>query len=522
MRSLRPALLGVLLCTPATIAAQFAPLTVPRGRFAVEIRTASEVWDERFLAGTRRPAGHDFTRGALDASFFPAFAPADERLARLSGLNGSLLNLGGHSAIQITSMREFGLGVSVGVTSRLTLFGLVPIRRVRVQTQATFDPEGGSSGFNPADPTFGTPAGLNAAVAFFAQFDAAIAALADRLASGTWDNDPVTRALAESTLQESEQVRDDLLALLLTPATRSPFLPLAGSPLGAAVLSRIGALQQRFSQSLGVPGFTLQPALPGQGLTQADFDRFLTAADGPVAGSLLAPTIQTLGDIEMGAAILLGERAVGPEQALAWRSALQAVVRLRTSQLDNPDRFYDLGTGDRQPDVELRLVTDLGRGRAAIRLTGSYNLQLPGNQLRRVGPPSQPIQYADRLAAVRKDPGDVIGVSVLPGYRFTPRFAFVTGVEWWRRGADAFEWLADQPPIPGVDPDLLAEESAASAVVVRGGLTWSHPGGGRGGVGRAPLDASVTWERVMAAGGEGRVPRSEVVRATLRLYGRVW
>jgi len=512
--------LAALAAAPAVQAAQFAPLTIPRGQIALEIRSSFASWDRRFLDGRSQPLGTDFSRAMLGSEFFPALVGAEERLARISGLPAGMLTLGSHSARQVVTVGEGGLGLSVGITGRLTLFGSVPFRQVRVRTTTAFDSTGSLSGFNPADPTFGTPVGAGAALAFFGEFDQAIDGLTTRIANGTWNNDPATLAQAQATLAEAQALRADLFALLLEAATRSPFLPIGTSPVGMALTGRITALQNRFSSSFGVTGFSRQPPLASSQLAPADFEQFLIAPGGPVAGLLSAPALTYLGDIELGAGWLLVDQK--PDSGGGWRvrTALQGTVRLRTSQLDSPDRFYDLGTGDRQPDVEGSVVTDLARGRAALRLAAWYNLQLPGNQVRRLGPPGQPIQYANTLAAVRRNPGDVVGIAVLPAYRLTPKFAVMTGVEWWTRGADAYTYADGQPPLDGLEPAILAVESAASAVTWRAGLSWSDPGGTSLGAGM-PLDASVTWDRVVAAGG-GRVPRAESVRAMLRLYGRLW
>lgn len=515
MRRITPLLLAVLALVPGSLTAQFVPLTLPKGRWGLEFRTYSEIWDHRFLDGVRQPAGTDWTRQAIGANVIPALLDAEAILAEATGVSGKVLNLGGFSAEQITTEREFGLGLSLGVTSRLTLSGMIPFRRVRVRTITSFDSTGATAGFNPADPTFGNGGGTT--VAFFANFDAALAALSEGLTNGRWDDDPTTRALAEATLTEGQALRDGLHDVFVNPATRSVFLPTAGSLAGTALANRIGTLQQRFSEALDIPGFAGLPALPAEPLTTDGFLDFLTNPDGPVAGSTAAPPYTALGDIELGAAYLFVNRPAASPWGTSVRTAVNATVRLRTSRLDNPDRFFDLGTGDRQPDVELGMSTDLARGRAAVRITGWYNMQLPGNQLRRIGPSDQPLQYAHTRAAVRKNPGDVWGVAVLPGYRFTPRFALVTGAIWWHRGTDTYQYAKGQEPVgEDLDPNLLGVGSAASALTLRGGLTWAHPGDGG-----APVDASVTWERVVSATG-GRVPQSETVRAILRVYGRIW
>lgn len=518
-RLLATLLAGALL--PCPLAAQFVPLTLPKGQVGMELRTGFTSWDQRFRDGMAEPAGADFSRSAIDAGWLPSLAAADLRLARLTGVTGAMLNAGGYGVTQLTTLGDLGLGLQLGVTNRLTISGMVPFRQVRVQTIASYDSTNANSGLNPADPALGSAAGLGATLAFFLEFDAAIAEIQTRLASGSWSGSPSTEALAMTTLTQARAMREDLYALLVASETRSPFVPLTGSSLGTALVSSITALQGRIGTDLGIAGFSRLPALPTAAPTTDDWNRYLADPAGPVAGSLQAPTYMALGDIELGAAYLIVDRFSPLPGATQVRAAIQGTVRLRTSQLENPNRFFDLGTGDRQPDAEVALVTDLARGRTALRVGGWYTRQFAGNQQRRIGPPDQPIQEVRTLAALRKDPGDIVGVGVFPAYRFTSSLAFLAGAEWWSKGRDSYAYVADQPPLEGLDPQMLAIDSEATALTFRAGLTFSHRGARQPGGAGTPLDASVTWERVVSATG-GRVPKAESVRAMLRVYTRFW
>jgi hypothetical protein len=514
-------LLATILLRPSDLGAQFTPLTVTRGMVGVDLLGRFTTWDQRYRDGSLESAGADFSRSAIGVGLFPALAGAEERLARVTGLTGPILNAGRYGVSQLTTVGEFALGLQIGVTRRLTLSGMVPFQRVRVQTIGSLDSTDAVSGFNPADPVLGSAAGAATTQAFFQQFDTAIAALSAGLANGTWAGDPALQALAQATLAEAQSVRGDLHGVLLDPLTRSPLIPVAGSAPGMLLLDRVTQLQSRFADGLGISGFTQQPALPEARPTVDDWNRFLTDGGGPVSGSLGAPIYTALGDVEIGAAYLLVDNGFDAPGGTAIRLALRGTARLPTSQLDDPNRLFDLGTGDRQPDGEVALVADLARGRGAVRLAGWYTHQFPGTQERRIGPPENPYQTPGTLALVEKDPGDVVGIAVLPAYRFTPRFAFLAGVEWWSRGEDRYRWAEGQAALNSVDPNVLSEGVGARAWSLRLGLTWSHPGGTPLRPAGAPLDASVTWERVMGASG-GRVPRTESVRAGLRVYARFW
>jgi hypothetical protein len=190
-------------------------------------------------------------------------------------------------------------------------------------------------------------------------------------------------------------------------------------------------------------------------------------------------------------------------------------VRART------DRALAVGTGDGQTDVELRGIVDLGGGNVGVRLEGGYNRQLAGDMDERVASPFQPFPGRDLLAAVRLDPGDVTTLAVRPFFRLARTLALAGSLERWSRGEDAVEYRSEADAIPGVDPGALAEGSEASATLAGIGLTYSNPGSLRPGGTGLPVDAGLSYERVISAS-EGIVPDVHRVRARLRLYFDIW
>lgn len=497
--------------------AQLAPLTAPKGLLRVEGFTGFGTWDRRFFNGENQPLAQDWIRPALGSDFFPALLPAEEALQRVSGIPDARFDLGRSSARQTVTFARSGFGLAYGLTDRITLFGRVPIVRVRVRSSLGLDSENANAGFNPADPTFGSAEGAALIASFFAAFDAALADLADRIASGAYDADPGTRTLAEQTLLLGESLRADLFALTADPTTASPFLPTSGSGIGAAILARIGALQATLSGPLGVESFSQTPALPTEPLGEEGLHSFLTNPDGPVAGLLETPVLNTLGEIELGVAVTLLDRVDEAVRGRGLRVAGQVLARLPTGQEDRPEAFFDVGAGDRQNDVEMSLVADAVFPWGGIRGEAGYNLQLARGIIRRIAPPSEPAPYASREAGVSRDPGDVVSFAVTPYLRLAPTFALFGGLRYSDRGADAVGLVAGQEPIPGAAASLLAEESAVSWIEWNAGISFRSPLRERGDRRLMPLDAAVTVSGISSGSG-GRVPRPLTVRALLRLY----
>lgn len=514
-------LLGLALAWSAQPAAgQLPPLTVPRGYVRFEIGGHFTGYDERFYLGQRQDAAGDFIRDAVAADFFPTLAEADALIQRITGLP-TTLSLGRTSASHLVTIGSGRLGAAVGISSRLTVFGAVPLRLVKVRASLTQDSITANAGFNPADPVFGDGAGEVQDALFFSQFDQALAQLDQNLTGGLYDGDPARKALAQSTLASASTLRADLFTLLLGGGL-APFLPTGSSSAGAAILQRIAVLQGVLVNGLDVPGFTAAPAFPAERLDDAGFNRFITSPQGPVAGSLDTPEVTALGDVEVGVAYAVLDQLSAPGARSGFRITAQVLARLPTAQLADPNRFFSAGTGDRQLDLEGSAVADLVKGRFGGRLSAGYNLQLAGSALRRISPPSQPIAYLSTLAEVSRNPGDELVLGATPFFRITPTFAFVAGATYRSKGIDRYALATGQDSIPGAPADLLGFESDWSSTTATAGFSYSTiltPREGR--KAQAPLDAGLMWEGVVGGSG-GRVPKSSAVRLWLRLYARFW
>jgi hypothetical protein len=281
-------------------------------------------------------------------------------------------------------------------------------------------------------------------------------------------------------------------------------------------------LQNTLAGFPGVTSFSALPPLPTTGLDDAGLTRYLTDPDGPIAAAPFddVPPISFIGDIELGAGLSLLDRFPRTTDGHGIRAALETTVRLRTARLDTPNRFLDIGTGDRQPDIEVALVTDIGLGRFGVRLDGGYNLQLAGNQNRRVAPPGQ-LAPANTLAGLRRDPGDVLRLAARPFFRLAPNLMLSGSVDYRRQGADVYEYVSGQPPIEGVELSALAVGTRADALLLGAAVTFSHSGLDRFGVLGMPLDASARYQRI-ASSTFGREADSHVMRNDLRFYTRAW
>ena len=510
MSARRLVLLLFLSCPAiAPLSAQLQPVTVPRGLLRLEFAGRFDYWDRRYLDGTKQDAAGDFIRNPLDGAFLPALAADEAALRRVAGNQGLSLSLGASTGSMLVNVGTGSIGAAYGLGSRLTLFGNVPIVRVRVQNVFALDSTAATAGFNPAHPVFGNSEG-GPTVTFLNQLGAALGTVAANLAAGVYDADPARKALAQQTLTQGTTLQTDLEALLLG----ATFLPLAGSAGAAAITAPIESLRSSLTTLAG-PGFDALPAFPTARLSGAAFEGFATNPEGPIASSpFQAPILQYLGDVELGAAFAWLERR--PASGLAFRSVIQGTVRLRTGRLDLPQNFFDRSTGDRQSDLQADLVTDVLSGGFGARITARYVHQLPGRVTSRITPPDQPIAPASTTAELERDPGEIVELGIEPFIRIAPTLALVAGVRRWSKGADSYTYTRSQPPIEGLSPDLLAIGSRENATLLSASLSFAHPGIRKDGTIGLPMDAALRWERVIGSS-LGRVPQRHTVAVQLRL-----
>ncbi|HZB27721.1 MAG TPA: hypothetical protein VE282_04090 [Gemmatimonadales bacterium] len=501
----------VVLCLPPSAAAQLPPVGVPSGMVRVELEGSLETFDRRFRAGNLESYAADLFSNPLGSERIPGLAESEARIGRVTGDAGYRLNLGTLAADAHADVGLGWLGLSLGLPNNITLFGRIPLVRSRVQTALNLDPTSANAGLNP---------GESDQLVFLSNMDAALATLSAKLAAGDYDTNPSQRALAEATLADATALRADLFSLLADPSTASPVLPTTSSTAGTAMTARVTALQATLANDLSVPGFTLVPSLPETPLTEAELDQALSDPFGPIAVQLGESRLMFRGDAEVGASLTLVDRWDRGARRGGSRAAISGLVRFPTGRRESPDRPLDIGTGDGQTDIQVDAVADIGSGPFGARISGTYVMQRPSHILTRVASPDQPFAGLDRLTRVRRDPGEIVALRAYPFYRLARTLALQAGVEHWSRGSDSYTYASPEDERPGIDPNVLAEDSETNATLLSVGITYSNPGRLRPGGTGLPVDATWSYERLLRA--SGRVPNSHAVRARFRVYFGVW
>ncbi len=498
--------------------AQIIPITVPKNKVRLDFLGHLQSYDWRWTDGARTEAAAAFDR-LMDASFIPRLAEAERRVRTITGRPDLSLNVGRSTASQLVNLGTTGFGGAYGITKSITIHGLVPLIAVKVAPRVVVDSTGSNAGFNPASEVFGSALGRNQTLSFLSVLRVAINTLRTRITAGAYNADPALRQAADQALVRGQLLDTELTALLQDVS--ADFAPRSGSDAGQLILAAIDGFRSTLA-SLGVTMDAGSPAFAAQGLDRDRFDDYLTNPDGTIGMRPIddIPALSFLGDIEVGVAVAVIDRFPSTTFGSGLRAVVDATVRLRTAKLDSPDRPFDVGTGDRQPDVELSVTADYVQGRLGARFSGGYNLQLPGNQNRRITRFDQPVAPKTTLAGVRRDPGDVLRISAHPFFRLAPYLSFFAGADYWTKGRDRFSYAVGQPEIAGVDVDVLGDGTRSDALLLSGGLSYSHAGLSKLGALGLPMDASFRYERI-ARSTKGIVPDVHSVRIDLRFYTRL-
>jgi hypothetical protein len=506
----RPAFLACLLALtaalgPSDVQGQIAPVGVPRGVIRVELDGRMDIWDTQFLDGTRVALGADLTSSALGRQILPFLVDADARLERITGVAGYGLDLGAIvTDIQRDESRGY-LGLGLGLTKAITIFGRIPLVRARAQSSIALDPSTSDAGLNPdVDQS-----------AFFTQFNNALSTLSANITNGSYTGTTLT--LAQSTLASGTALSDDLFGLLSDPSTSSPIVPITSSAAGTAITTQIATIQNTLANTLGVSGFTATPVLPTDAVTRDEFLALLANTSGPVGLRTANTTVTFRGDAEAGAALTLVDRWDRADHRGGFRAAVQGLVRFPTGSVPRADRLFLVGTGDGQTDLEGRATVDLGSGAIGVRLEGGYTRQLAADIVTRVAPPSQPFTGIGAITVVRNDPGDITTFGARPFFRLARSFAIQGTALHWSRGADAVTYATPADSLPDVSASVLATDTKASATVLGIGITYANLGRLNPGGSGLPVEAGWSYERVVSASG-GRVPNKHGFAAHLRVY----
>ncbi|MGH7583579.1 MAG: hypothetical protein ACREL5_10165 [Gemmatimonadales bacterium] len=502
----------LLTCITTSLAAQLPLITVPRGALRIDFSGSLNPSDHYWSNGDKLPLGAQF-----DGSDNAMIRGLDASLGTVLGEPVSGLTLGGITALAAQSRGIGDIGLALGLTSRITIFGTVPILFLRSRVSLAFDPAASRVGLNPANMAdgIGTTAGRDLASTFFTKFDEALDSLNTRIVRGDYDADPTTLALAQQTYNRATAVRKSLYSLVADPSTASAVLPTSGDAYGMQLLDQITSLQNTFANQLGVTGFSAPLPLPSAPLTSDNFAALL-ASPGGFATAPNPESRYTLGDMSAGVAVEVFRH--GTSDSASWRALwIRATATFPTGAAADPAFLLDQAAGSRHPSGQVDVIGDARRGHLGARLDLTYRHEWPWSELRRLGAPDEALVPAAVTAAVRPQPGDSIAFTAQPYFAFAPHLALAGTIQYWRRAMSHSTYLSGQAPITATSPDVLDVGSAANALLLGIGISYSNSAPNRDGSPSLPVEAGWSVERTISSG-SGIFPVALTTRMYLKVY----
>lgn len=549
-------LASALALLPGVVAAQRAlgpsddATVLPRGVLRIGIQPTFGRANERFGNGTngRREGtverlGIDYDIDSLGPARFEPLRALTPALQALTGKTDVASTLGRLRVDFDASSVTTPLTFEYGVTRRIMIGVMVPYVKTRNEVSLIPNPgrNEGTMGINPALKYPGAQA-QNLAV--FTQLGEAVSRLQVLLASCTGSTAPecaavnADRARATQLAGSGAAVASAIGSVYGTRAGQGArFAPVEGSALQNDVFARLTSLSADFAGFLGTPTgranwVDARPiGAPLMGL--ADLNTIVgDSAFGIGARPLETVERSHIGDVEVGAKILLydGLGARPPQRVdyrgFKFRLAVGGVYRRGTAQLDSPDDFADIGTGDGQDDIEGRVFADLLFGRRFwASFVARYGVQQGDNQyLRIASPSSDPFAPLYRRQFVHRDLGDYFAGEFSPRIGITDALMASATYRYAHKDEDSYTGSFPVTNLAGesVTLDASALNAGTSRTEHRlvAGFTYSTMAAWYRGRSALPLEASYMVGQSLR--GTGNVPKGFTQAIGLRLYARLW
>lgn len=476
------AAIGPLCWRGADLHAQVVERTdVPgHGVARITFDPRNTAWDAQFVRGARLGLGYQLTGDSIGSAGIPTLARLEQDMRGGVRLEGFVARLGTGVLSVRQERRSYPVTAELGLTSRIAISLTLPFERLSTRAHQRLSGDGANLGVNPL--LLGSPGAAAAYTDFFVQFDTTLARFDQNIAAGMYGcppDPPGGPCAARDSAFFWHAARDALhRAVYGAGQSGQPFMPLDTSDAGRGIDTTIARIQQALVTTYGVPGFADTMLLSGVPLTGGLLQ---AAAVDPVHGFgyHTVPFLRNyrwgLGDVELAAKLLL---AAGPH----YSAALVALTRLPTATPDSGDDWLRQAFGDRQLDIEGRLIQELiVAERLWLNVSIRAGVQRPGTRVRRVAPFDAILVPAAARTELRWDPGDYLGVDVAPLYRFTPQFALGLTAGYWTKQRDRHAFRSTQDSVNlatrlGVPTPAGLLDQGTSERRVRLGVAMSYVG----------------------------------------------
>ena len=518
--SLTTALLTTILAAPSLSAQALDQTMVPRGRLRLQASPIFWSWDTRFgraadgSESTER-LGDDLT-DPTGLALFPGIPTLTQIVRQVTG-DGAYDPVLGPTDGRITQeMTRIEFGGDIGVFDWLTIGAVVPWVRNRTAVDLIFRPDtiNGNLGLNP---TITDPGGVNAFLVSTMSADAAAQSNATSMCSGG-PSAPCTSAQALATRTSG------LNSSLQAAYAASPFFPLVGTTEGTA-LAQVATTLSADLTAAGLPGLSAL-TLANETLAADGLALLPTVAGANIDALLPLQTrkgLWAVGDVEVSARLRLLDNLTpspgAPEPGFGYRVTGSFLARLATGTQEDPDVLLDIGTGDRQMDLQGGLAAQVRLGgRIGLAVSGYYASQGSTTLVKRVAPPELAMPPAATRREVKWQPGTFVGFDLSPALHLSSTLTLAGEYRFFQKRRDSFELVS---PDQTLDPVVLALESGVKIHQVGGGLRYDTVEPWLRGDASRPIELHLRLLHSLKGSG-GQTPESTRIEAGIRLFRRFW
>jgi hypothetical protein len=500
-------LLGPALTGPARAQSVDRTDTPKRGELRVKFDPRILTWSREFTGGGSLEAlGAPLNGDTVAALRIPVIARLQQDLRTASGMPGFIASIGQGMFSARAEVRVTPITAELGLTNRLSFAVTLPVVRTATRTFFKISPAGATLGANPLART-GTAEAQYAT--FFSHFNAALAQLKDSIDAGHYGCPSGPQcAQAQAFLSQSEAIQEALGRTVYgVGTTGSPFVPLAGSDVGAAVDSGVAHLQTQLQTTYHVAGFSDAFLLATDTVTAPVFATFLNDTTFGFGYQPLRNTWRYgLGDLALQAKYRIGGGR--------YSAAIAGLVRLPTGARDSTLEVLDIPIADHQTAFEVTLAQELAVARRLwLNLAVRAGTATGSTRARRVAPSDAFLVPFQAMTELNWDVGDYLAVDFAPMYRFTPNFAVGFTAGYRTKRADHYSYQSEQDSLDLADrlgapiPASVLDQGTAQRWL-RVGLAVTYAG--------PKTEGGFTVERTVSGAG-GPVPAATVFRIVLRV-----
>jgi len=536
-------------------------LVLPRGVFRFRTLGQWTAFNERYgldtpgrPAGALEPLGVDFTLDTIGVRQFPNLASLQAGIQSLTGNPTWYATLGNTQVTLRDHIAAFPFVFEAGLTKRFSIGIQIPYISTHTSTffNVNSNQINGNLGFNPAAGGIATAVTQNTTM--YTQFITAAAQLEGSLAAcqanpGASPSCPALlaqQANATALIANSRAFAGGAVGPAggpYSPAsggvyTASPFVPIAGTDAQLTIEARVAAFKALYTSFLGAgnPITTNGPFASQNRLSVRDAQRILTeTAFGIQANPLTSTGHSHVGDIDIGTKFSVYDSFGGSTEArmtptgLNFRTAVGAMLRLPTGQIESPDNFVDLGTGRKATALEGRWFGDI--------LVGSHFWQsfivrvnkpfADDQDMRIIDLPNEELAPLYRKQSVHRELGTAFEFETTPRIVINNFFAISGQYVYRHKAQDHYTGTFAIPAsVTGfaditLDASTLDLETETTEHRLGGGLSFSNIYSFEQGKAKIPFEVTyLHWQTVNGSG--GNQPKFFTDQVQLRLYARIF